>query len=250
MKRTVVLIFLGMLTMLGLSAPSALATEVTLDFTGVNGTNDGGVFTGIYKGTLTGGNVPNTTPSNFMCDDYQDEIYIPETWRVTTYSIENLAGGASPLVTFGDNSNTLYNRLYVGSQLQAYAEAIYIAQGLLNSPGTPNPQASVDSFTIWTLMNNTVSAPSDISAQVSTLLASTGTWWTGTCDKNPSALTTCLAGLSDVNIYVPVPGSQNVGNRPQEFLGLGPAPEPVSIILMGTFLSLASGLLGKKKRAS
>ncbi|HMD84807.1 MAG TPA: hypothetical protein VKO18_08915 [Terriglobia bacterium] len=212
--------------------------------------------------------MPSTISSNFMCDDYQDEIYIPENWKVNTYNIENLAGGASPFVTFGDNSDSLYDRLGVGTQLQAYAEALYIAQGLLNSPSTPDPQASVDSFAIWTLMNNTVPAPGDISSSVSSLLASTGTWWTNTCDPNQSAQSTCLAGLSDVNIYVPVPGSQSVGNQPQEFLGLDPggdeqyrpfkspdgpvgtvAPEPVSMVLMGTFLSLAGGLLSRKKRA-
>jgi hypothetical protein len=57
----------------------------------------------------------------------------------------------------------------------------------------------------------------------------------------------CLAGLSDITIYVPI-GYK--GERPQEFLGLTPTPEPLSVILMGTFLSLAGGVMGRKKRAS
>jgi hypothetical protein len=99
---------------------------------------------------------------------------------------------------------------------------------------------------IWKLLNNSVPVPGDISSAVSSGLAAAGGWWTSTCDPS---LSSCLAGLSDVAIYVPTSWPPGDG-RPQEFLGLTPTPEPVSMILMGTFLSLAGGLMGKKKRAS
>jgi len=237
MRRNLLLLFLSTAILLGLSMTAFAGSLLT--FTGVKGTNDGGVYTGIYYGTLSGG-----PQQNFMCDDYQDHITIPESWQVKTYSINNLSG-----VTFGNNPNPQYDHLAPGmSQLQAYAEALNIAKGLLNSPGTGDPQASVDSFMIWKLLNNSVPVPGDISSAVSSGLAAAGGWWTSTCD---TSLSSCLAGLSDVAIYVPVAGSQTGSDgRPQEFLGLTPTPEPVSMILMGTFLSLAGGLMGKKKRAS
>ena len=237
MRRNLLLLFMSTAILLSLSMTAFAGSLLT--FTGVKGTNDGGVYTGIYYGTLNGG-----PQQNFMCDDYSDHIYSGESWTVNTFNIENLAGGAFGGVTFG-TSGTVSSGM---SQLQAYAEALNIAKGLLNSPGTGDPQASVDSFMIWKLLNNSVPVPGDISSAVSSGLATAGGWWTSTCDPS---LSSCLAGLSNVAIYVPVAGSQT-GNdgRPQEFLGLTPTPEPVSMILMGTFLSLAGGLMGKKKRAS
>jgi hypothetical protein len=214
---------------------TAFAGSATLTFTGVAGTNDGGVYTGIYQGTLTG----LSGTQNFMCDDYSDHISSGESWKVNTYNINDLSS-----VTFG-TSGTVSSGM---PQLQAYAEALNIAKGLLNSPGTGDPQASIDSFMIWKLLNNSVAPPGDISSAVSSGLANANSWWVNTCDPS---LPSCLAGLSDVSIYVPVTGSQTGSDgRPQEFLGLTPTPEPVSMILMGTFLSLAGGLMGKKKRAS
>ena len=232
MRRSLLLLFLSTAILLGLSMTAFAGSLLT--FTGVKGTNDGGVYTGIYYGTLNGG-----PQQNFMCDDYYDHITFGESWKVNTYNINNLSS-----VTFG-TSGTVSSGM---SQLQAYAEALNIAKGLLNSPGTGDPQASVDSFMIWKLLNNSVPVPGDISSAVSSGLAAAGGWWTSTCD---TSLSSCLAGLSNIAIYVPVAGSQT-GNdgRPQEFLGLTPTPEPVSMILMGTFLSLAGGLMGKKKRAS
>jgi len=240
MRRFAILLF-STTILLGLST-AAFADEL-LKFTNVSGTNAGGVYTGIYYGTLNGG-----SQQNFMCDDYSDHINFGESWAVTPTTINNLSG-----VTFHSN---FYGGL---SQLQAYAEALHIAQGLLNDPTVGDPQASIDSFAIWSLLNNNVQTSGAVPAStgsdpnfasdVTSELASAGSWYATQCLGSSS----CLNSLSDVVIYVPdthFPGTWTDG-RPQEFLSLGstPTPEPVSMILMGTFLSLAGGMLGRKKRA-
>ncbi|MGA3168986.1 MAG: hypothetical protein ABSF14_23035 [Terriglobia bacterium] len=226
MRRSLFLLFLSTAILLGLSM-TAFAGSLTLTFQNVAGTNAGGVYTGIYYGTLNGG-----PQQNFMCDDYHDHIGFGESWDVKTYNINDLSG-----VTFGTSGNVSSGM----PQLQAYAEALYIAQGLFKAPLTGDPQASTDSFAIWTLLDSTVQAPMDITGA----LSGAENWWETACNYGDP---TCLSGLSNVTIYVPT--SWTGADRPQEFLGdPTPTPEPLSVILMGSFLSLAGGVLGRKKRA-
>jgi len=256
MRRKLCRTFLSAAIFFGLSM-TGFAGSLTLTFTNVAGTNAGGVYTGIYYGTLTSNGGTSGT-MDFMCDDYQDEIKFGESWQVSTYNFGNIMAhpGGFGGVTFGANPNTSYDQQHGLSQVEAYALALHIAQSLLNNPTTPDPQASADSYAIWWLLdaNMIANLSPNLGQSIYGVLLGADVWWTNfwpICQSNPLYMQACIQSLSDVTINVPVGWANMPSDRPQEFLGtntMASTPEPVSVILMGSFLSLAGGLMSRKKR--
>jgi len=231
MKKKLCLVLLGA-AFLGLSM-TALANTVTLTYTGNNGTSFGGHATGLYKGTLNG------TPIQFACDDVADSLQYKVPWTANVFTINNLVGTSDFAgVMFGPSNPQ--TKIYEPTQLQTYAEAMWIADQMFTHP---NYNANVDSWAIWVLMagggkgNNLLShGPAGTLAEIQ----AAETFWAG------CASTDCVAQLAGIEILTPVGGYPN-GKIPQEvFYG---TPEPVSMLLLGTFLTLGGGLLNRKKRA-
>ena len=228
MKHKLFLLFLSVAILLGLSM-TALASTLTLTFESGSGNYPpgGGPPTGAYHLMLSDGATSQAV--NLICDDYAASVSWHETWQVTEHSINDLSGAK-----FGNN-------------VQTYAEALWIADDMLTHPGMPGGQVSTDQYAIWKLFDTNLSlgyvqsiGVNGVQAELDSAMA----WWTNICQPNETA---CLAGLADLIIYTPVPGTQ-VPERdgpPQEFIG---TPEPASMFLLGSFLSLAGGLLSKKTR--
>jgi len=235
MKHKLFLLFLSVTILLGLSMTASAGTY-TLKLISYSST-PGDPAVGAYKATLTYGTIKENV--NIICDDYSDDVNIGETWQVKENNIDSL-------------SNVLYKPghfFYKGdSQTQAYAEALWIADYMLTHPKLSASTIIADQWAIWALF--TPMTTGELNSEGATpVLAGAQSWWTGTCDPNAAAEKACLAGLADLVIFTPVPGTQipRGFGPPQEFIG---TPEPASMLLLGSFLSLAGGLLSKKTRRS
>lgn len=76
--------------LLCLGIPAFGQTDVTIDFTGVENTSVQalGAYAGYYSGTVNG----VASEPGFICDDYNDEIFLPsESWQATAVSFSSLA---------------------------------------------------------------------------------------------------------------------------------------------------------------
>ena len=226
MKRTLSLLLLSLAVMLGFSMAAFAQDTITL--TGVNGSNYGDVYTGIYYGTLT---TPSGTTTNapFVCDDYPDEISMGQSWTATAYNLNNLSG-----VRFQNPNGQ--------TTLAAYAEVMWLAENIFsgtNMDGSGVTDSNVLSWAIWTILDNPGAGPSG----TSTAVAAAEAWWaslSSSCTSSGAALVACGV-VADYNIYTPN------GEGGQEWLGPATTSEPLSMVLLGTFLTLGGIGLGKKK---
>jgi len=247
--------------MLGWSM-AAVAQQIT--FTGVEGTNYGGFYTGIYYGTLNG--TPNT---EFICDDATHDINTGDVWNANAYT---LAAGANDVAntfngqftsnsmaptfhysTAATNTSPTYNLCPGGScTLQdSYDAVAYLADLILTGVYKTDPTVSAIQYAIWSIMDGPPPGPGTNTAQPGLTTSDTGYWIY-------LALTT-ESGYTNSKIvfYSPdgnkiLPGSPDQGLTSQEFIGYDTptVPEPLSMALMGTFLTLAGLVLGRKKLLS
>jgi len=233
MKRKLSLVLLCVGVFLGLSM-TALANTVTLVYKGNYGTSYGGHATGLYKGTLDG------APIDFACDDVHDSIQFNVPWTAEVFTIQDLISGAPDLagVMFGPSGGSNpQQHIYEPTQLQSYAEAMWIADQLLTHSASADP--NVDSWAIWTLLGGAGLLSQGPAGTLAEIQAAETFW--ASCSS-----TGCVGPLTGIDILAPV-GTYPNGKVPQEvFYG---TPEPVSMLLLGTFLSLGGGLLSRKKRA-
>jgi hypothetical protein len=214
MKRNLSLLFLSLAVVLGLSMSASAQVWMT-----TTGTINGGVYpgtsdeTGPYAGTINGG--PTT---NFVCDDATNLSVQP--WQANVYQSNPVSVG---LVKF--NSSSL---MPGASQQQLYNGITYLAMLILQNPSNVSLDEAANAA-IWTITSN-------------------GTWDGGAplLDSNVMADINAAIGADnsyngDLNVYTP---TSAYAGTDQEFLG---TPEPLSMALMGTFLTLAGLGLGKKK---
>jgi hypothetical protein len=229
LKRTLTLLFLSAAVMLGLSM--AAFAQVTIHFTGPTEGSCNGVGTGISGGTLNG------SPATFFCDDYPHHINYGESWEANVSTLASLGSVQYP------NPGRV-------PTLQAYSEVAWLAEnlpsgGAIANGGTTDP--STISWAIWSILYPyPPSPPGPLGpGPVGSGPGGTGTAITDAqnwrnnhplCQVNP---TSCVDNIA---IYTPVDRS---AGGPQEFVGN--TPEPVSMLLVGTFLSLAGGLLREKR---
>jgi len=238
MKRTLSLLFLSLAVMLGLSM-AAMAQD-TIHFNG-NTQSFWHVGTGIYYGTLNGSSM------SFTCDDFLDGVSTSgQTWEAHPYTITQLP---STQVVWGgtlSNSHPIIGENDLGvalttprGQVQAYDEVLWLAQMIIG--GVSNSTADAMSYAIWAILDSPPASnfPTG-TAGASGWINQADTWYSTTCNGNQAACNTLLA-----NMVIYVPYSWTSSGPPQEFVG--ETPEPVSMALMGTFLTLAGLALGKKK---
>ena len=218
MKRLSLLV-LGLTVMLGLSM-TAFGSQ-TLYFNSVQGTQDAnGTFTGIYYGSLGSATGPTM---DFVCDDHLHTVGVPSSWTVNAYSLSDVIAG-----TGNSQSYVGFNSAY-GSAKEAYTMEAYLELLMINGGGAASDPSGI-SDAIWTILDAGYTPPS----------SGAGSDYMNYVNM---ALAAYNGGWSDngaVTFYVPLNGSGG-----QEFSSA--TPEPISMALMGTFLSLAGLGLGKKK---
>jgi hypothetical protein len=194
---------------LSFGATSALAGSVTMQLTSVGGNNAGGVYTYPYYFSING-----KAPVALICDSYDNEVTIGETWKANVTSLLSGAG-------------------LFGNQLIDYKAAGLIFKSILS--GTLS--ANVGNFAIWGLFstnakNSAYFQSSGAAGVEATYLA--------------LAATAPNSAYSGLVLYTPIAGTQSWGGMPQEYIGYSPVPEPGTITLFGTGLLSLAGLVRRK----
>lgn len=193
---------------------SALAdsTTVAMNFASVGGANGGGVYTYPYNFTVNG------TSTSLICDAFDNEVQVGESWTATVTSLLSDQG------MFSGNANSLLD----------YKAAGLIFNGIVN--GTINQVAG--NWAIWALFspnayNNSYFTSSGAIAIYNQALAGAA--------NAPDSL------FANLVVYTPIPGTQKPSalGLPQEYIGIS-VPEPGEYALLLT--ALLFGVLAFMKK--
>jgi hypothetical protein len=205
-----------------LFAPTALADTAGMLLTGAgNNGSLGGVDIGPYTATING------VSTSVICDDYDDESYVNETWTANVTTLSSLGG--TKWVDLG-NSTSLYE------------EAAWLSIKLLSAgPG----QAGDIQFAIWALFE-----PNALNGLSAGDQADVWCWIDAA-----EAQTFSSGEFSNVLIYtanmtdpIRCDGNYCANTPPQEFIVV--TPEPSQLVLVLTALLAVAMVVRRRKSAA
>jgi hypothetical protein len=199
-------------------ASPVFGQQATVDFTGIINTQSfGGGYADPYAGTVTYRGSTLNSNGEIVCDDYYDEIYLPETWTATVIQASSLTSADVTATLFGSSIgingyaavagliNLMYATTNQSTQDDLSAAIWWLTSGGTNI-GTSSPDYVLNGYTL----------DSGASAYVSAALAAYGTLGTHTTLQESGAQSALAA---DTSLYIlnPVANSQPSGDgRPQE----------------------------------
>jgi hypothetical protein len=196
---TAAIVFLG-------TALSCSASTVAVELTGVNGVSTDGIYMDPYYGTI------NRSSGILVCDDFSHDTNIGESWQAT-------------VSTFSDLSSVRFQQGTPAATLEAYDEAAYLYDSLLDNPS----QYSGISFALWALFTPGATGYSGFTAD-------SQSWLTSAQNQ------TYYAGeFANFEVLTPTNAGQD---SPQEFLTA--TPEPANVLLLLSGLCFLTLLLRKK----
>jgi hypothetical protein len=213
--------FVAVMLFAGMSASAAI---VTMDYTGAEGNNSGGVYVYPYDFTIDS----SSSTSELMCDDFTHQISTGDTWTANTLNVSDLNAGNVTQLEFPSAGVT------------GYLEAAYLFVEEVNAFNASNSDPDgLYNWATWDLLTNSdvssVLSPTDeaqVQIDLNAVEALGGT-------LTPSQ-------FSNVTIYTPTDMSST---GPQEFMGYNTGniivPEPCAFALLGVG---AIGLLARRKR--
>jgi hypothetical protein len=193
-----------------LSPLQASADSVTLTLENVGpGNNSGGVYTYPYNFSVD----DSSSYVSLMCFEYNDEIYEGESWTATVDPINS-------------------------SSSQEDLELAYLFSVASNS-STPAATVADAQWAAWELFDPGLTAP-----------AQNGVSQAGVSAELASAENADFSDFdSGYALYIPESGWPSTDGLPQSFVGTAPAPEPGSLVLLGSgLLACACAVYFKKRR--
>ena len=200
--------------------PAAFGQPASMDLTGVNGNSYDGVYTSPYYATVNG------VQTTVICDDFETESYIGETWYANVTNVASVVAGTSSAKF---------------SPAKDYDAVANLATQLLSVPAS-SEQAIILSFAIWDIFY-----PTGVQA------------WLANPSNGGDPLGVSALALADANaalnaIYTPGEYSNviiysSTTGTPQEFISVT-APEASTPVLMAIDLLGFIALIGfLRKRA-
>jgi len=225
MNRLFNKVWLGVAAVLLCGAPCLLATD-TVTLTGVgNGFVMGGVYVSPYQGVVKDGNGNVIYSGYIICDDFETESNLNDTWDVGVGTTDPLNGQEkfnSPGSTYWDSTKTAQ---------QDYDAVSWLALALLHNM---NNEVLADeySYAIWSIFDKAAIghvtgvgalSSTDVTNAVTALITSA---------FNAGAYTG-----PTVNVYTPM-----INGRSQEFLSVS-TPEASAAMILGVNLFGLVGLV-------
>jgi hypothetical protein len=226
----------------------AIGQDVTIDFTGVANTNVQalGAYAGYYTGTVNG----VTAQPGFICDDYNNEIYLPnESWQATatTFSSLSTAGGQATAAL----GTTLFGNT-IG--LSGYAAIAYLSNLMATTPAAGQGDISAAIWYIGSLGSKSpvslLSLDSTAQGYVALLLGNNGSQtgpiqtglYDGTDGFSKTATAAAITELEGSNLWIYTPTGNDIVPQgdpfPQEFIGNVSVPEggaALAYLLLASF---------------
>jgi hypothetical protein len=192
----------------------------TMQFTGVNGANNGVYYVSPYTGTMNYG-TSGAESVVLFCDDINNEVSMGQVWRA---NVTSLAAAASS----GNFDNTRYGNPLVNTSLGAnpygssasmlYEEAAWLVTQFGSHPGD---YVSLQ-YALWNLMSPTNANAGSLGFMGSDGIT-VGQW-----------LSMAAAGYKNINLanfqIVTNVGPLGYTSQVQEFIV--PTPEPATILLL------------------
>jgi hypothetical protein len=177
----------------------------------------GGVYVGPYNFTVGGQSM------QLVCDDFLSTVVNGESWTAVTSTYPSL-------------SNVKF------SGLVQYEEIGYLVQQMFANITNPTVVGYI-SWAIWDVFTPGISASDPYGTLTSAQQTQVNSWFTKAVNNYSTG------NYSNLVVYTPVAGSQLPSSlgTPQEYIGIIPAPEPSTVLLLGIGLA---GLLivGRSKR--
>src|SRR5438552_14934080 len=137
---------LWVLAALLLSTPFAKADSTTMQFTGVNGANNGVYYVSPYAGTMNYG-TSSAQSVVLFCDDINNEVSFNQVWTANVTSL------ASSLAS-GNFTNTRYGNPSVNTGLRTSAAVLYQEAAWLVTQFSSHPGDYVNlQYALWNLMS-------------------------------------------------------------------------------------------------
>lgn len=215
----------GFLAALAVSQTAGMAQTVTLTLLNPpnNGASTAGIDLSPYNFSVTPlPSPPGVTYSTaLICDDFNDEIYVNESWTANVYTGTAIPGDVSTGSPGGDSDGALGSGLSSATLMTDYEELGYLAYSL----GQAGSDQAALSFAIWSVFEGSAVTASGALNDLSSMELTdynNALFIANEIATLPANSTLASDYLSNLIVYQPVtvPASQSTGGTPQQFLGL------------------------------
>jgi hypothetical protein len=229
---------------------AAQPPTTSVNVTGVEGPVMGGVYTDPYQATLGG-----VSGVNVICDDYNDNSYIGESWTayainlgsLSTYSSDAYYTKSDP--SLGSEDGVNFTNDAILNQTQAYATAAVLAEDILaTNQSTQSGQTTAGelSYALWGIFDWQALNPTYDGGLTSAELSAAKTYLVNAgnlvLQDNLTANNFSNVTLYSWNSALGTPqGCPGICAQPQELLTVQMA-EPPAPALLGADLLVIAGL--------